>query len=146
MRRDNEPKLLLAFLMMSEVVEDRPAQRAGAEHGGMLRANIGILLQKREDARSLLGAVNLGERLVIAAKALEDTGAQPASAEGIGVVGAEVGALLLWREDARTLVGAVDFGERLIVAAKVSKTLARSPRVKRVSRSGLCSSKREDAR
>ena len=112
----------------------------------MLRANIGTLLQKREDARSLLTAVDLGERLIVAAKVLEDAGAQPASAEGLRVVRAEVGALLLGRENARTLVGAVDLGERLVIATKRWRTLARSRRVKRVSgwlgpRSGLCSSR-----
>ena len=37
----------------------------------MIGAEVGALLQKREHARPLLGAVNLGERLAVAAKAIE---------------------------------------------------------------------------
>ena len=87
----------------------------------------GLRSSKRKDSPSLLGAVDLGECLAVAAKALRDAGAQGASGEGLGVVGAEVGALLLEREDARSLPGAVDLGERLAIAAKGSEGLRAVP-------------------
>ena len=82
-------KLPLTLFVPSETAEDRPAQRVGDE-----RAEVGALLAEAEDARPLVGAVDLGERLVVAAEALEDGRAQVAGAEGRGVRRAAVGALL----------------------------------------------------
>ena len=64
----------------------------------MVGPKSGLCSSKREDAPSLLGAVDLGERLTVAAKVPKDAGAQPASEEGIGVVWAKLGALFLERK------------------------------------------------
>ncbi len=101
------------LVVAAKAVEDRRRAASGSAEGtGVRRADVGALLLERKNARPLLGAVDLGERRVVAAEAFEDEGAQPAGGEGIAVRRADVGALLLERKNARPLLGAVDLGER----------------------------------
>jgi CTP synthase (UTP-ammonia lyase) len=116
------------FGLPAKAFEDEGAQLVGGEgNGGVRRAEVGALLHERQNARPLLATVDLGERLVVMAKAVEVLGARVAGSEGKGVRRADVTALLREGENARPLLGAVDLGERLVVVAEAVEDFGAQP-------------------